>query len=179
MEKVNINYPLQKIVNLLILKYYHPAMTEKDSYLYLEDLKPGQTFKAGPVTMTQDEIIEFARKYDPQAFHTDPIKAKDSIFGELIASGWHTAALTMRMITEATPKMKGGMVGRSVEKMGWPRVVRPGDTLALTIEVLETWPTKSNPSRGMMRTRNVVRNQKDEIVMEMETVIFVPRRVPA
>lgn len=154
-------------------------MTTQDAYLYLEDLQPGQTFSGGPVTVTAAEIIEFGKKYDPQDFHTDPAKAKDTVFGELIASGWHTAALTMRMIEAATPRMKGGMVGRSVEKMNWPRAVRPGDSLSLEIEVLETRPTNSNPERGLMRTRNTVRNQKGEIVLNMETVIFVPRRKAA
>src|SRR4051812_46216554 len=96
----------------------------KDAYIYLEDLSVGQKFAAGPVTVTEAEIIAFAKQYDPQDFHTDPVKAKDTLFGELVASGWHTAALTMRMILAASPKMKGGMIGRSVEKMSWPRPVR-------------------------------------------------------
>lgn len=148
----------------------------QNNYIYLEDLSIGQTFTAGPYKVTQEEIIAFARQYDPQDFHTDPVKAKDTFFGELVASGWHTAALTMRMMAEATPKMEGGMVGRSIEKMSWPRAVKPGDEISLTIEVLDFRPSGSNPKRGIVRTRNTVRNQKGEPVLEMEVVMFIPRR---
>src|SRR3954469_1326634 len=102
-------------------------MNEKSGFIYLEDLTLGQKFKAGPVRITQEEIIAFGKQYDPQDFHTDPGKAKDTVFHELVASGWHTACLSMRMIVDAMPKLKGGMVGRAVEKLNWPRPVRPGD----------------------------------------------------
>jgi acyl dehydratase len=147
-----------------------------DDFIYFEDLSAGQKFRAGPVEMTQEEIIAFAKQYDPQDFHTDPEKAHDTVFGELVASGWHTAAVTMRMIIEASPKMKGGMVGRAVEKISWPRPVRPGDALSLEIEVLDLRTSAKSLERGMMRTKNTVTNHKGEVVMEMETVIFVPRR---
>ena len=148
-----------------------------DSYLYLEDLSVGQKFHAGPIEVTQETIIAFAKQFDPQDFHTDPVKAKDTVFGELVASGWHTASLTMRMITEATPKMKGGMVGRAIEKMGWPRPVRPGDVLSLELEILDLRTSPKSPERGIMRTKNTVTNQDGKAVLEMEAVVFVPRRV--
>lgn len=140
----------------------------------LENLHIGQKFTSGPVSVTQDEIIAFARQFDPQDFHTDPVKARDTIFGELVASGWHTAALTMRMIVAATPAMKGGIIGRSVEKISWPRPVKPGDSLSLEIEILELRPSSSTADRGVMRTKNTTRNQNGKIVMEMETVVLVP-----
>jgi acyl dehydratase len=154
---------------------YNPPMTA-DTYFYFEDAKVGQKFTAGPITMTEEEIITYGRKYDPQTFHTDPEAAKESIFGGLIASGWHTASVTMRLLLEATPKIKGGMIGRSVEKMGWPRPVRPGDQLSLVVEVIEIKPSASNPARGWVRTRNTTLNQKGEPVMEGETTIVVPTR---
>jgi len=147
-----------------------------ENYLYLEDLSVGQKFYAGPITVTQEEIIAFAKQYDPQDFHTDPVKAKNTAFGELVASGWHTAAMTMRMITDATPKMEGGMIGRAIEKMGWPRPVRPGDVLSLEMQVLETRTSEKSTSRGTMRTKNTVTNQNGKPVLEMEAVVFVPRR---
>jgi acyl dehydratase len=145
-------------------------------FIYLEDLKVGQKFAAGPRIVTEEEIIAYARQFDPQDFHTSPILAKDTVFGGLVASGWHTASMTMRLILEATPKMKGGMIGRQVEKISWPRPVRPGDELSLEIEIIDIRPSATNPARGTARTRNTVSNQKGETVMEMDTVILVPRR---
>lgn len=147
-----------------------------DIYLYMEDVHIGQKFAAGPVIMHLDDIIRFARAFDPQDFHTDVEKAKDSSFGELVASGWHTAAVTMRMITEATPKMKGGMIGRNVSHMNWPRPVRPGDALSYEGEILDVRASASNPKRGLIRVKNITRNQNGEIVLESETLIFIPRR---
>lgn len=147
-----------------------------ENYLTMEDIQIGKKFRAGPVTVTHEAIIDFAQKFDPQDFHTDAVKAKDTVFGELVASGWHTASLTMRMILEATPKTKGGLIGRGVEKISWPRPVRPGDQLSLEIEVLDLRESGKTPDRGIMRTKNTTFNQKNEVVMEMETIVFVPRR---
>lgn len=150
---------------------------ENDAFVYMEDLAVGQTFEAGPVEVTVEEIISFASKYDPQDFHLDADKAVGTAFGELVASGWHTAAMTMRMIVESMPKMKGGMVGRTVENMTWLRPVRPGDTLSYKGEVLNLRASTGNPSRGVMRTKNTTYNQHGEAVMEMVCIIFVPRRL--
>jgi acyl dehydratase len=147
-----------------------------DGFKYMEDLSVGQRFGAGPVEVTEADIIAYARQYDPQDFHTDPIRAKNTIFGELIASGWHTASITMRLIIEASPKMKGGMIGRSVERMSWVRPVRPGDRLHFEGEILDLRASNSNPDRGIMRVKNTTFNQNQEPVLEMETVVFVPRR---
>ena len=142
----------------------------------MEDFHVGQKFATGSVTVTEEAIIAFARQYDPQDFHTDPVKAKESVFGGLVASGWHTTALSMKLIVEAMPKVKGGIVGLNAEKIFWPRPVRPGDRLSVEIEILELRASRSKPERGIMRTRSITLNQKGEPVMEKEDVIFVPRR---
>lgn len=143
---------------------------------YMEDLAVGQRFSAGPLDVTAEDITAYAKKYDPQDFHTDPARAKNTVFGELIASGWHTASLTMRLIIEASPPMKGGMIGRSVERMNWPKPVKPGDKLYFEGEILDLRASNSNPDRGIMRVKNTTFNQNREPVLEMETVVFVPRR---
>ena len=145
----------------------------------MEDLKVGQKFSAGPIDVTTEDIIAYAKKYDPQDFHTDPALAKNTVFGHLIASGWHTASLTMRLIIEASPPMKGGMIGRSVERMSWPKPVVPGDKLYFEGEILDIRASNSNPERGIMRVKNTTFNQNHEAVLEMETVVFVPRRPKA
>ncbi|MEZ0262006.1 MAG: MaoC family dehydratase [Alphaproteobacteria bacterium] len=151
-------------------------MGDKSKEYYMEDLAVGQRYTSGPIDVSEQDAIEFARKYDPQEFHTDPEEAKLSLFGGLIISGWHTAALTMRLIIEASPKMKGGMVGRSVEKISWLRPVKPGDKLRYEGEILDLRPSNSQPMRGIMRVKNTTFNQLGEPVLEMESVVFVPRR---
>ncbi len=150
----------------------------KDSFIWFEDCHVGQKFHGGPVSISAEDIIAFAKQYDPQVFHTDPVGAKDTSFGQLTASGWHTAALTMRMVVAAVPEMKGGMIGRGVEKMSWPRPVLPGDTLSYEAEILELRRSASNPARGIVRLKNTTRNQHGDIVMDMESVIFIPVRNP-
>lgn len=147
-----------------------------NTYSYMEDFIEGQIFESGPVAVTAEDIIAFAEKFDPQVFHLDAKAAKDSAFGELVASGWHTAALTMSMIVAAMPAMKGGMIGRKVEDMTWLRPVRPGDTLTYRGEVLGLRASTGNPSRGIMRTKNTTFNQHGETVLEMTCIIFVPCR---
>ncbi len=159
----------------LPLRLYAACM-KTDEFFYMEDLKIGQRFGAGPIDVTEAEVIAFAAKFDPQFFHTDVAAAKDSAFGGLIASGWHTAALTMRLIIEASPKMKGGMVGRSVEKMNWLRPVRPGDKLHFEGEILELRASENTPDRGVMRVKNTTFNQDNKKVLESETVVMIPRR---
>lgn len=142
--------------------------------LWLEDLHVGQTFVSGPVTITTDEIKAFARQYDPQPFHLDEEAAKASLFGGLAASGWHTAALTMKLLVEAFP-LAGGLVGAGGETT-WPRPTRPGDTLTVHVEVLEIMPSRSRPDRGMIRARSETRNQHGEAVQVSTTRIVVWRR---
>jgi acyl dehydratase len=145
--------------------------------LYLEDLEPGKTLTAGPITVTEEEAIAFARQFDPQPFHTDAEAAKDSMFQGLALSGWHTAALSMKMLVESTlARISNGLVGLEVRHMRWPRPARPGDTLTVTLEVLETKPSKSRPGFGTAIFRWTTRNQRGEAVLELENVAWVARR---
>ena len=142
--------------------------------LYLEDLHVGQTFVSDPVTVTTDQIKAFAREFDPQPFHLDEDAARDTLFQGLAASGWHTAALSMRLLVDGLP-IAGGLIGTGGEST-WPRPTRPGDTLTVHIEVLEITPSKSRPDRGMARTRNETRNQHGEPVQISKLGIVVWRR---
>jgi acyl dehydratase len=145
--------------------------------LYLEDLTPGMTLQGGPITVSEADAIGFARSFDPQPFHTDPVAARSSMFGELILSGWHTAALSMRMLTDSPlSKVANGLVGIEVRKLRWPRPARPGDTLTLTVEVLETRVSQSRPGWGTALLRWTTRNQSGESVMELENVAWVATR---
>jgi acyl dehydratase len=144
--------------------------------LYLEDLTPGRRFTAGPVTVTEAEIIAFAQRYDPQPFHTDPEAAKaHPLFQGLAASGWHTAALTMPMVVQAIGHIAGGIIGGGGE-LQWPRPVRPGDSLSFEAEVLEATPSRSRLDRGSALMRNRTLNQHGEEVQVFTVRIVVPRR---
>ncbi|HRI76139.1 MAG TPA: MaoC family dehydratase [Alphaproteobacteria bacterium] len=149
---------------------------DNDVFTFMEDMHEGQIFESGPLPVTAEDIIAFASKYDPQDFHLDAEKAKDTAFGELVASGWHTAAITMSLIVAAMPKMKGGMIGRTIENMTWLRPVRPGDSLSYRGEVIGIRASGGDAKRGILRTKNTTFNQNGEAVMEMTCVIFVPRR---
>lgn len=147
--------------------------------IHLEDLTPGRRFTAGPVTITEAEIIAFARIYDPQPFHTDPVAAAvHPLFQGLAASGWHTAALTMRMIVDAVGHIHGGVIGGGGD-LQWPRPTRPGDVLTLDVEVLEATPSRSRPERGSAVIRYRTLNQAGEEVQVFTARAVVPRRPPA
>ena len=144
--------------------------------IYLDDLTVGRRFTAGPVTVTEAEIIAFATRYDPQPFHTDPeAAATHPLFQGLAASGWHTAALTMPLVLEAAGNIAGGIIGGGGE-LQWPRPVRPGDSLSLEIEVLEVTPSRSRPDRGSALMRNRTLNQHGQEVQVFTVRIVVPRR---
>ena len=142
--------------------------------LYLEDLHVGQTFVTGSIAVTTEAIKTFARAYDPQPFHLDEDAARDSLFGGLAASGWHTAALSMRLLVDGLP-IAGGLIGVGGETT-WPRPTRPGDVLTVHVEVLEITPSRSRPDRGMIRTLNETRNQHGEPVQVSRLGIVVWRR---
>ena len=145
--------------------------------LYLEDLTPGLTVTAGPITVTEEEAIAFARQFDPQPFHTDPAAATSSVFKGLAVSGWHTAALSMRMLTQSPlAQIANGLIGIELRRLRWPRATRPGDTLRLTVEVVETTPSRSRPGWGTALVRWTTRNQHDELVMEADNVMWVAQR---
>ncbi len=145
-------------------------------YQYFEDFVPGQGFESAPVTLTEAQIIEFAQKYDPQPMHTDP-KAAQAITGGLIASGWHTASLTMnRLVTSGLFNPAPGALGLGFEYLKWHRPVRPGDSLRLKVEVLEVRESKSKPTHGIVTNKFTTLNQNNEIVQEMKSSVIVARR---
>lgn len=147
-----------------------------DAPLYYEDLEVGRAYGSSPLTVSLEDIVAFASVYDPQPFHTDPSLARESVFGELVASGWHTAALTMRLRVTGELRLAGGWIGLGVESMRWPKPVRPGDTLRAEMEVLEKRESKSNPKRGIIRVRTSTFNQEGELVFETVTAQMVERR---
>jgi acyl dehydratase len=143
---------------------------------YLEDIAVGQTFRSGTAAVELSEVKAFAAAFDPQPFHLDEQAAVSGVFGRLVASGWHTAALTMRLLVEGELKVAGGLVGAGVEAIRWPRPVRPGDTLRVESEVLEVRPSVSKPDRGVVRVRTTTFNQDGQPVMEQVATLIVPRR---
>jgi len=145
---------------------------------FLEDLQPGQRFRTARRTVELAEIQAFARDFDPQPFHLDPEAAKATIFGELVASGWHTMALTMRLIVDGEARLGWGFAGAGVEALDWPNPVRPGDTLTAESEVLEVKPSRSKPDRGLARIRTTTYNQRNEPVLVATAKIIVPKRNP-
>ena len=143
--------------------------------LFLEDLSVGQKFRTASTTVELDRIKAFAAEFDPQFFHLDEAAAGSSIFGGLVASGWHTAALTMRLMVEGELRVAGGLVGLGVDGMRWPQPVRPGDRIRVETEVVEVRPSRSNPSRGIVKFKSQTLNQNDEVVMEQVATLVVPR----
>jgi acyl dehydratase len=143
--------------------------------LYLEDFHVGQRFNSASQAIDAEEIKAFARQFDPQPFHLDQEAAKATFFGGLVASGWHTAAVTMRLQVESGLPIAGGMIGIGGE-MSWPRPTRPGDVLSVASEILEVAPSRSRPDRGTIRVRSETRNQRDEVVQILDAKLLVPRR---
>ena len=120
-----------------------------------------------------DAIMEFARAFDPQIFHRDPKSAQQTLFGGLAASGWHTAAVSMRLFVE-TMEVAGGIIGMGVDELKWPNAVRPDDDLRLEVEILEARRSKSRPGHGIIRIRNVTKNQRDEVVQAFMASAMLP-----
>ena len=147
------------------------------SELYLDDLHVGDRFGSGTIEVTEESIIAFAREFDPQAFHLDKAAAEQSIFKGLAASGWHTAAMSMRLFVTGELKLAGGSVGLSVDELRWPQPVRPGDILRLTTEILDVRASRSKPDRGIIRIRNITTNQRGEVVQTFTAFVMVRRRL--
>jgi acyl dehydratase len=143
--------------------------------LFLEDLRVGQRFSSAFHTIDEAQIKAFAAQFDPQPFHLDGEAAKATLFGGLAASGWHTAAITMKLLVETGLPLNGGIVGSGGE-ISWPKPTRPGDTLTVLSEIEEVIPSRSRPERGMIRVRSETRNQHGEIVQIMVAKLVVPRR---
>jgi acyl dehydratase len=143
--------------------------------LYLEDMAVGRRFTSGKHAMDTEQIVSFARQFDPQPFHMDDAAAKDTLFGGLAASGWHTAAITMRLQVTSGLPVAGGIVGASGD-VAWPRPTRPTDVLHVVSEVMEVNPSRSKPDRGMVTIRSETRNQNEEVLQISTVRIVVPRR---
>ncbi len=147
-----------------------------DQRLYFEDIHAGQRFTTtAAYTVNEAQIKAFAQEFDPQPFHLDPEAGRATVFGGLVASGWHTAAITMRLIIEGGPRLAGGTVGLGAE-LSWLKPVRAGDTLRVQGEVLETTLSRSRPDRGRVTMRSETRNQLDEVVQVCVSKVMVPCR---
>lgn len=143
--------------------------------LYFEDLAVGRRVTTGSVSVDADAIKAFASQFDPQPFHLDEAAAAESFFGGLVASGWHTAALTMRLLVTSGLPIAGGVIGAGGE-VQWPRPTYPGDTLTVVCEVVAVKPSKSRPDRGMVTVRSETVNQYGEVVQVMTAHLVAPRR---
>jgi len=138
-----------------------------------EDFPIDTRLQSVPIKVTEESIIEFARQFDPQPFHVDPATAQRTLFGGLAASGWHTAAISMRLFIQ-TMNVPGGIIGMGVDELQWPNPVRPDDQLRLDIEIIDARLSKSRPGFGIIRVHNVTRNQRDEIVQSFKASGMLP-----
>lgn len=148
--------------------------------LYWEDFEPGQVIEIeGTTTLTKDEIMEFAREWDPQPFHIDEAAAEKSIYGGVIASGWHTGAATMRLLVDGLLGKTASLGSPGLDEMRWLKPVRPGDTLRARAVVHETRPSRSKPDRGTVKVTWETYNQDGEKVMTMTGIQMIARRARA
>ena len=145
---------------------------------YFEDYVEGAVHRCGSIAVEADEIVAFAKLYDPQSFHTDPEAAKRSQFGGLIASGWHTCGLMMRLYAQHYLTQVASLASPGLDELRWLKPVRPGDTLSVRVTVLKAAPSKSKPDRGAVTSFIEVFNQADEAVMTMKAVNIITRRTP-
>ena len=144
---------------------------------YLEDFEAGQLFRGTTrMEVAADAIKAFAADFDPQPFHLDESAAERSIFGGLAASGWHTAAMTMRLLTEGEFQVAGGLIGLGLQELRWPRPVRPGDELRVEVEILAVRESNSRPGQGLVTTKTTTLNQRGDAVQEFVNTLIVPRR---
>ena len=149
------------------------------SQRYFEDYRVGMVSEFGDVAVTPDEIVEFARRYDPQAIHVDPAAAAQGAFGGLIASGWHTGSMMMRLFAEHYLSKVAALASPGIDELRWVRPVRPGDRLHVRVTVLEANRSRSKPDRGMVRTLVEVLNQNDGVVMSMKPMNLFRCRSPS
>lgn len=144
---------------------------------YLEDLAVGERTASPSITVTEADSIDFASRYDPQPMHTGAASpGPDPFDGGLIASGWYTAAIVMRLTVDAQPLGGTPLIGIGVDELRWPKPVRPGDTIHVETEILSIAPSRSKPGFGIVRVKITARNQRDEIVFTMTPALWVPRR---
>jgi acyl dehydratase len=152
-----------------------PVENDQGDRLYLDDLQVGQRFVSRSHALDEAQIKAFAAQFDPQPFHLDDAAAKDSLFAGLAASGWHTAAITMRLLVEGGAPIAGGVIGGGGE-ISWPQPTRPGDVLRVESEILEVRPSRSRPDRGMVTMRSETRNQNGDVLQILTAKLVVPRR---
>ena len=152
----------------------NPNQPSRKEFLYLDDMHVGQRFISGTHLIDEEQIKAFAKQFDPQPFHLDAEAAKDTLFEGLVASGWHTAAISMRLLVERLP-IAGGTIGAGGE-IAWPKPTRPGATLHVESEILELRPSRSRQDRGMATIRSDTVNQLGEIVQVLIAKLVVPRR---
>jgi acyl dehydratase len=143
---------------------------------YFEDYVAGEIFEFGPIAVDEAEIVSFASRYDPQTMHVDPARAAHGAFGGLIASGWHTAGLMMRLAVDHYLSSVASIASPGIDELRWKAPVRPGDALRLRVSVLETRPSATKPDRGMVVSRLEGVNQKDEIVCSMQAMNLMYKR---
>ena len=143
---------------------------------WFDDLKVGMRFKSEETTVSKDDILRFAAEFDPQPFHVDEEAARGTMFGGLAGSGWHTAALTMRLMFDSDFKPAWGIIGAGLEELRWPNPMRPGDELHIESEVLEIRLSKSRPDQGWIKMRTATVNQKGEPVQTFIANLIVPKR---
>ena len=146
---------------------------------YFEDYVEGDVHRFGTIAVEADEMIAFAKRFDPQAMHTDPEAAKHTPFGGLIASGWHTAGLVMRLYVEHYLTHVASLASPGLDELRWLKPVRPGDMLSVRVTVLKTVPSKSKPDRGAVTSFVEVINQTGEVVMTYKVVNIIAKRPPA
>lgn len=146
---------------------------------YLEDLVGGQKFGSGEKVVDEGEMQAFAKAFDPQPFHLDPAAAAKSVFGGLTASGWHTGAMTMRLLVDSELRIAGGIIGMGFDEFRWLRPVRPGDALHLESEIVAVEPSKTKPAQGLAKVRITTFNQRNEPVLVLLAKLVVPRKAPA
>lgn len=171
-------YAAARTVRLLDPCTYGEREKEGTRVRYFEDFVPGTTVEFGSVSVTAEQIIAFGREYDPQPFHVDEERARDSAFGGLIASGWQTAALFMRMFVDTVLSDAASMGSPGIDELRWLRPVRPGDTLSGRATVLEATPSKRREDRGTVRSSCELVNQNGEVVLRLVGINIIGRRSP-
>jgi acyl dehydratase len=143
---------------------------------FFEDIKAGQAYEFGTITVSEKDIIDFARQFDPQDFHLDRAKAANSLFGGIVASGWHTTSVVMRLYVDHYLSHVANLGSPGVEDIRWPNPLRPDDTLRIRVTILEARPSRSKPDRGIVRVHVEAINQTDKLVLSMIGVSLVGRR---
>jgi acyl dehydratase len=146
---------------------------------FFEDYVPGLTYEYGSVAVTEAEVLEFARRWDPQAMHTDPVRAAAGAFGGLIASGWHTSALMMRLLATHYLSSVASLASPGIDELRWIKPVRPGDELRIRVTTVSAARSRSKPDRGLVRSFVEVLNQRDEVVMTMTGMVLLRCRTAA